>query len=65
MSILKFKHADPTRRIPTYLQPYTQENMVWQLKLSALLFVFILGKGAYDEWQWRKKMKKYKSTPAR
>ena len=35
-----FKHADPTRRTPVYLQAYTKENIVWQLKLTA---VFILG----------------------
>ena len=30
---MKFRHADPSRRTPTYLQAYTVENLVWQLKL--------------------------------
>lgn len=33
-----FRPADPSRRIPVYLQAYTKENFIWQLKLTGLLF---------------------------
>ena len=59
---MNFRTADPSRRIPTYLQANTKENIVWQLKLTGLLFVYILGRGVYDEWQWRRKLKKYKNV---
>lgn len=59
---MNFKTADPSRRVPTYLQAHTKENLVWQLKLTALLFAWIGIRGAYDEYQWRKKMKKYRKS---
>lgn len=45
-----FKHADPSRRTPTYLQANTKENVVWQLKL---LPVLLLGIFARDWWEDR------------
>ena len=65
MPRITFKHADPSRRTPAYLQDRTVENMVWQLKLLGLLFVWIGVRGAYDEYQWRKKVKKYKNPTVR
>lgn len=53
--MFKFKTADPTRRIPTYLQAHTKENMVWQLKLTALFFVYIGLAEVWDRYQWKKK----------
>lgn len=51
-----FKHADPTRRLPVYLQANTAENFVWQLKLTAVLLTGYL---AYEIVQDRRRMKKY------
>lgn len=50
-----FKHADPTRRIPVYLQARTVENLVWQLKLTAVL---IAGYVAYETVQEHREKKK-------
>lgn len=41
-----FRTADPTRRIPTYLQTNTKENIIWQLKLTALI---LLGFTVWDK----------------
>lgn len=46
--MFNMRRADPSRRTPTYLQAYTQENLVWQLKLTP---VVILGVMAYGWWQ--------------
>lgn len=51
-----FKHADPTRRMPTYLQAHTVENLVWQLKLTGVLLVGII---VYETIQERREQKKY------
>lgn len=34
-----FRPADPTRRLPVYLQAYTKENAIWQFKLIAAYFL--------------------------
>ena len=60
MPRLAFKHADPSRKIPTYLQMNTVENVKWQLKLTAVLFVYLLGR---DWWEHRQWQKKYGKTP--
>ena len=36
---IKFRTADPARRLPVYLQNGTKENLIWQLKLTALWFL--------------------------
>jgi hypothetical protein len=51
-----FRHADPTRRLPVYLQPYTAENLVWQLKLTAVLMAGIL---VYEVVQDRRRQNRY------
>lgn len=55
-----FKPADPTRRIPTYLQAYTKENYIWQLKMAVLVIVAMEVKERIEERKWRKK---YGITP--
>lgn len=52
-----FKSADPTRRVPTYLQANTKENLVWQLKLSLVLFGVIGVIEAVDQYRFNKKYK--------
>jgi hypothetical protein len=52
---MQFRHADPTRRIPTYLQAHTVENLVWQLKLTAVL---IAGYVVYETVKDRRNQKK-------
>lgn len=42
-------------RTPDYLHPNTKENLIWQLKLTGVLLVFIVGKGLYEDHQMRKK----------
>lgn len=46
--MLNMRRADPSRRTPTYLQAYTQENLVWQLKL---LPVVLAGLAAHSWWE--------------
>jgi hypothetical protein len=60
MPRIAFKTADPSRRIPVWLQNGTKENLVWQLKLTALYVAGTYAKGKYDDWQWKKK---YGVTP--
>lgn len=50
-----FKSADPTRRVPVYLQAYTKENVVWQLKLTA---VFLAGMYALEYVRERREAKR-------
>lgn len=47
---------------PEYLHPRTKENMIWQLKLTALL---LAGMWAKDWWDMRQEAKKRKewTTP--
>jgi len=46
-----FKAADPTRRLPVYLQNGTKENIIWQFKL---LGVYLLGAYTWDKYSiWR------------
>lgn len=40
--MLNMRRADPSRRLPTYLQPRTLENLVWQLKLLPVVFAGVL-----------------------
>lgn len=54
---LAFKTADPSRRIPVWLQNGTKENLVWQLKLTALYVAGTYAYGKYDDWKWRQKNK--------
>ena len=54
-----FKPADPTRRIPVYLQAYTKENVIWQLKLTA---VFLAGMYVWDYAQMRWETKRRQSS---
>lgn len=63
MPRIAFKHADPTRRTPTYLQAHTVENFKWQLKLTALFFVYIGLKEWYDERQYQKKYGRKSTLP--
>jgi len=58
---IAFKHADPSRRTPTYLQANTQENVIWQLKLLGLLFVWIGVQGWWENRQYKKKYAHLKS----
>lgn len=58
--MFKFKTADPTRRIPTYLQAHTKENLIWQLKLTAVLMVAMEAYNWYDERKFQQKMKNFK-----
>lgn len=55
-----FKPADPSRRVPTYLQAHTKENFIWQLKMTVLLIVGMQVKDRIEERKWRKK---YGITP--
>lgn len=32
------KTADPSRKTPVYLQAYTKENFIWQLKVAAVMY---------------------------
>ena len=49
-------------RTPDYLHPYTRENLVWQLKLTAVLIVVLSGKSAYEEYQERKKRARWSAN---
>lgn len=40
-----FRKADPSKRMPVWLQNGTKENLIWQLKLAV---VFTVGMYAYD-----------------
>lgn len=44
-----FRTADTTRRTPVYLQAHTKENLIWQLKMTVLMFVGIGLKDWYDK----------------
>ena len=35
--MLNWKTADPSRRIPVYLQAHTKENFIWQLKMTVVV----------------------------
>lgn len=50
-----FKHADPSRRLPMYLQPNTVENVTWQLKL---LGVYIAGMMVYSYIEEKREAKR-------
>ncbi len=39
---------------PAYLHPYTKENLIWQLKLSAVLFVGMVAWDAYETHRLKK-----------
>lgn len=52
--MFKFKVADPTRRMPVYLQAHTKENLVWQLKLTAVIVGALFVKGVLDERRAKK-----------
>ena len=51
-----FKTADPTRRVPTFLQAYTKENFVFQLTAATLL---IVGCAVKDEIQERRLIERW------
>ncbi len=52
------KHADPSRRTPTYLQARTQENLVWQLKLTVLFISAMCLKDWWDDRDTKKRARK-------
>lgn len=54
MSFKMFRAADPTRRTPTYLQAYTRENAIWQLKLTGIILLGLYLWGEYEDYQWAK-----------
>lgn len=54
-----FKHADPTRRTPTYLQNGTQENVIWQLKLLAVFLGFMWIKEGLEYHRNKKLIREY------
>lgn len=39
---------------PTYLHPYTKENLVWQLKLTGVVIIGVVAYEAWTEHQMRK-----------
>lgn len=47
---------------PTYLHPYTKENLVWQLKLTAVVLVGIAAYEGWETYQESKRLKRFKST---
>lgn len=51
-----FKPADPTRRIPTWLQNGTKENVIWQFKMMALVVAGAFVKDWYDQRQEEKNL---------
>lgn len=46
---IKFRPADPARRIPVYLQNKTKENFIWQLKLTGVMFIALWFWSKYEE----------------
>lgn len=60
---IQFRHADPSSRIPPFLQARTIENVTWQLKLLGIFIVCTLGKAAWEDYQRRQFKKKYGVTP--
>lgn len=60
MSRLQWRHADPSSKIPPYLQNRTVENLKWQLKLLSIFVAYQGVRYLVEEHQWRKK---YGKTP--
>ena len=58
--MFKFKNADPTRRMPVWLQNGTKENVVWQLKLTGLMIAGFWIYDLYEQHKYRKEFKKNK-----
>lgn len=52
-----FKPADPTRRMPSWLQNHTKENFIWQLAMTAVVLGGFAVKDKYDEWKFEQKLK--------
>lgn len=48
MRLNPFNQADPSSRLPGYLQNGTTENIVWQFKLLA---VFMVGTFVWEEYK--------------
>lgn len=47
---------------PEYLHPYTKANLIWQLKITAVLFVGMAAYEAYNEHQEKKRLNRYASN---
>lgn len=62
--MIKWKPVNPDRRLPGYLQAHTKENLVWQLKLTAVFLVVMI---AVDKIQEKRRLKRLlanmKTTP--
>lgn len=56
----KFRRANPQSRVPTYLQPYTLENLIAQVLVTIVL---LAGLSGYDEYQLRKQEKREFENP--
>lgn len=54
-----FKPADPSRRMPVWLQAYTKENFIWQIKLAV---VYLVGIYAHERVLLEIDKKKYQNT---
>lgn len=46
-----FRAADPSRRLPVWLQNGTKENVIWQIKLAGVYLVFVWIKAWWDDRQ--------------
>lgn len=59
-----FKRIDTAwkSRTPTYLHNGTKENLIWQLKLTAVLVAGMWAYGWYEDRQEQKKYKNLKSN---